>query len=156
MKKSPQIGFPGLAPRSGPHLCFTMIEGSNRRREGGDVSRGFRVPRATDWQGPIGFFVASPFPTWRRTHFPSTLNSCLPPGYIRRELRMSGGRSGVLSCSWTVTCCACSCRFALIAKHRGWRSAYFAGRPFGAAGMAVAAPVSPVPAIGTQARLDRP
>ena len=27
------------------------------------------------WQGPIGFFVASPFPTWRRTHFPSTLNS---------------------------------------------------------------------------------
>ena len=28
------------------------------------------------WQGPIGFFVASPFPIWRRTHFPSTLNSC--------------------------------------------------------------------------------
>ena len=58
------------------HLCFTMVEGSNRRREGGDVSRGFRVSRATDWQGPIGFFVASPFPTWRRTHFPSTLNNC--------------------------------------------------------------------------------
>ena len=73
---APQIGFPGLAPRSRAHLCFTMVEGSNRRREEGDVSRGFRVPRATDWQGPIGFFVASPFPTWRRTHFPSTLNSC--------------------------------------------------------------------------------
>ena len=65
-----------MAPRSRAHLCFTMVEGSNRRREGGDVSRGFRVPRATDWQGPIGFFVASPFPTWRRIHFPSTLNSC--------------------------------------------------------------------------------
>ena len=72
---APQIGFPGLAPRSRAHLCFTMVEGSNRRREEGDVSRGFRVPRATDWQGPIGFFVASPFPIWRRTHFPSTLNS---------------------------------------------------------------------------------
>ena len=72
-----QIGFPGLAPRSRVYLCFTMVEGSNRRREGGDVSRGFRIPRATDWQGPIGFFAASPFPTWRRTHFPSTLNSCL-------------------------------------------------------------------------------
>ena len=65
-----------MAPRSRAHLCFTMVEGSNRRREGGDVSRGFRVSRVTDWQGPIGFFVASPFPTWRRTHFPSTLNSC--------------------------------------------------------------------------------
>ena len=75
-KVAPQIGFHGLAPRSRAHLCFTMVEGSNRRREGGDVSRGFRVPRATDWQGPIGFFVASPFPTWRRTHFPPTLNSC--------------------------------------------------------------------------------
>ena len=73
---APQIGFPGLAPRSRAHLCFTIVEGSNRRREEGDVSRGFRVSRATDWQGPIGFFVASPFPTWRRTHFPSTLNSC--------------------------------------------------------------------------------
>ena len=73
---APQIGFHGLAPRSRAHLCFTMVEASNRRREGGDVSRGFRVSRATDWQGPIGFFVASPFPTWRRTHFPSTLNSC--------------------------------------------------------------------------------
>ena len=78
---APQIGFPGLAPRSRAHLCFTMVEGSNRRREGGDVSRGFRVSRATDWQGPIGFFVASPFPTWRRTHFPSTLNSC--PGSVK-------------------------------------------------------------------------
>ena len=67
-----------MAPRSRAHLCFTMVEGSNRRREEGDVSRGFRVSRATDWQGQIGFFVASPFPIWRRTHFPSTLNSCLP------------------------------------------------------------------------------
>ena len=73
---APQIGFHGLAPRSRAHLCFTMVDGSNRRREEGDVSRGFRVTRATDWQGPVGFFVASPFPIWRRTHFPSTLNSC--------------------------------------------------------------------------------
>ena len=51
---APQIGFHGLAPRSRAHLCFTMVEGSNRRREEGDVSRGFRVPRATDRQGPIG------------------------------------------------------------------------------------------------------
>ena len=38
---APQIGFPGLAPRSRAHLCFTMVEGSNRRREEGDVSRDF-------------------------------------------------------------------------------------------------------------------
>ena len=69
-----------MAPRSRSHLCFTIVEGSNRRREEGDVSRGFRVARATDWQGPIGFFVASPFLTWRRTHFPSTLNSCRVAG----------------------------------------------------------------------------
>ena len=81
---APQIGFPGLAPRFRAHLCFTMVEGSNRRREEGDVGRGFRVPRATDWQGPIGFFVASPFPIWRRTHFPSTLNSCIRPPRVFR------------------------------------------------------------------------
>ena len=100
---APQIGFHGLAPRSRAHLCFTMVEGSNRRREEGDVSRGFRVPRATVWQGPIGFFVASPFPIWRRTHFPSTLNSCqenrtglfhFPPSFVCCEGPTKGSNCG--------------------------------------------------------------
>ena len=91
-----------MAPRSRAHLCFTMVEGSNRRREGGDVSRGFRVSRVTDWQGPIGFFVASPFPTWRRTQFPSTLNSC--PQGLRIVSRYSGcgGNPAPFSCAMKV------------------------------------------------------
>ena len=73
---APQIGFPGLAPRSRAHLCFTMVEGSNREKGRTGMSAGdFGFLERLHWQGPIGFFVASPFPTWRRTHFPSTWNS---------------------------------------------------------------------------------
>ena len=69
---APQIGFHGLAPRSRAHLCFTIVEGSNRRREGGDVSRGFRVPRATALAGPDWFLRCKSVPNLAKNALPFT------------------------------------------------------------------------------------
>ena len=41
------------------HFCLIMVEGGNRSREEPGVSGGFRFPPKPDWQGRIGFFVAS-------------------------------------------------------------------------------------------------
>ena len=67
---APQIGFHGLAPRSRAHLCFTMVEGSNRRREEGNVSRGFRVPRATALAGSDWFLRCKSVPNLAKNPLP--------------------------------------------------------------------------------------
>ena len=82
---APQIGFSGLAPRSRTHLCFTMVEGSNRRREGGDVSRGFRVPRATALAGPDWFLRCKSVPTLAKNALPFNFE----------QLRLSARQKGL-------------------------------------------------------------
>ena len=93
---APQIGFPGLAPRSGARLCFTMVEGSNRRREGGNVSRGFWVSRATALAGSDWFLRCKSVPNLAKNALPFNFEQLRDAGVVSpQRARRARGFFGV-------------------------------------------------------------